>query len=121
MRLLNISNYTIKRNILFLCVFPVASFIVFFITGFILYTPPEIEPPFDSMMMTMRIERTHHKACNVIEDKKQAIEEEKAQSPIAVARLPLLNERPEKVSMAKEYNALLGYLFGIALLIWKLR
>ena len=111
MRALNISTYTMKRTILFLCVFPVASFIVFFITGFILYTPPNIEPPYDSI--TMRIERTSDKVFTVTEDKEQATEEERDQSSIAAVRLPLLNERPEKVRMAKKYKALLAQMSSI--------
>jgi soluble lytic murein transglycosylase-like protein len=111
MRLINISTYTMKRNILVLCVFPVASCIVLFITGFIFYTPPDIEPPYDSM--TMRIERTPDTVFTVTEDKKRATEEEQDQSSIAAVRLPHLNERPEKVRMAKEYKALLAQMSSI--------
>jgi hypothetical protein len=111
MRPFNISIYTMKKTILFLCVFPVASFIIFFITGFLLYTPPEIEPPYDSM--TMRIERTPDTIFTVTEDKKQAPEEQRDQSSIAAERLPFLNEMPKKVRMATEYKALLAQMSSL--------
>jgi soluble lytic murein transglycosylase-like protein len=113
MRRLNISTYTMKRSLLLFCVLPVASCIVFFITGFIFYTPSKIDPPYDTMKMSMRMKMTHHVALNVTEDKKQAIEEEKDQSSNAAVQLPHLNEKPEKVRMAKEYKALLTQMSSI--------
>lgn len=111
MRFINISTDTMKRNILLLCILPVASFIIFFITGFILYTPPEVEPLYDSI--TMRIEKTSDTVSSATEDKKQATENERVQSSNAAVRLTHLNERPEKVRMAKEYKALLAQMSSI--------
>jgi hypothetical protein len=59
------------------------------------------------MTMTMRMKITHHVALNVTKDKKQIIQKEEDQPSVADVRLPLLNERPEKVKMAKKYKALL--------------
>lgn len=112
MRLLYISSYTVKRDIRRLFCFLATAFLIFFVTGFIFYTPPEIDPPYDSM--TMRIERIPDDFLSFIEDTEQAVEEKGSkQLSSASERLPLLNERPEKVRMAKEYKDLLAQMSSI--------
>jgi hypothetical protein len=64
--------------------------------------------------MTMRIERVHEEVLPVTEDKERAAEEQKIeQFSSAAVRLPLLNERPEKVRMATKYNDLLAQMSSI--------
>jgi hypothetical protein len=112
MRSLNISTYTVQRKIRLFLVLLASSCIIFFITGFILYTPPEIEPPYASM--TMRIERIRGNVFILTEDKEQAAEEwESKQCSSAAVQLPLLNERPEKIRMATDYKALLSQMSSI--------
>ena len=107
MRPLNLSTHPVKRTILFLFFFPLASFIIFFVTGFIFFTPPEIGSPYASM--TMRIERIRGNVFALNEDKEQAVAERESERFSRTARrLPLLNERPEKIRMATEYKALLA-------------
>lgn len=107
MRPLNISTYHVKRTILFLFFFPLASFIIFFVTGFIFYTPPEIESPYASV--TMRIERIRGDVFALNEDKGQAVAERESERLSRTAtQLPLLNEKPEKIRMATKYKALLA-------------
>lgn len=112
MRPMDILFHPIKKAILFLFVFLPASLLVFFIIGFIYYTPPEFEPPYASM--TMRIERITGKVSTLTEDKKQTAEEQKSEKFLSAAvQLPLLNERPEKIRMATDYNALLAQMSSI--------
>jgi soluble lytic murein transglycosylase-like protein len=107
MRPLNISTYSVKRTILFLFVLCLASFVIFFVTGFIFYTPPKIESPYASV--TMRIERVRGDVLTLNENKGRAVaERESERFSRAAIRLPLLNERPEKIRMATEYKALLA-------------
>ena len=104
MRPLNIST---KRTILFLSFFPLASFIIFFVTGFIFYIPPEIESPYASV--TMQIERTRGNVFALNKDKEQTgAERESERFSRTARRLPLLNERPQKIRMATDYKALLA-------------
>lgn len=112
MRPMDILFHPIKKAIPFLFVFLPTSLLVFFIIGFIYYTPPEFEPPYASM--TMRIERITGKVSTLTEDKKQTAEEQKSEQFLSAAvQLPLLNERPEKIRMATDYNALLAQMSSI--------
>jgi hypothetical protein len=112
MRPLNISSCTVKRHILRLSCLLAISFLIFFITGFIFYTPPEIESPYASK--TMRIVKIPDKCFSFVEAKEQAVKEkESKQISRATEQLPLLNERPEKVRMAKEYKDLLAQMSSI--------
>ena len=112
MRPVRISSYIVKRDIVRLFCFLATSFLVFFITGFIFYTPPEIDSRYDSM--TMRIERIPDQSFSFVEDTEQAVKEKESEQFLsAAAQLPLLNERPEKVRMAKEYKDLLAQMISI--------
>ncbi len=109
---LHISSYTVKRDILHLLVFLAASCLIFFITGFILYTPPAIEPSYDSM--TMRMEMIPNAFSPFTEDTEQKVEEkESSQLSTATKQLPLLNERPAKVRMATKYKAVLAQMSSL--------
>jgi len=112
MRYLNRSIYTMKGIIRFLCISLVATFVIFFITGFILYIPPEIEPPYASM--TMRIARITGNLFTVTEDKEQTAEEQVNETSLnAAVQLPLLKERPKKIMMETEYKAVLTQMSSI--------
>lgn len=112
MRSWNISFDAIKKAILSLVVISVASFLVFFIIGFILYAPPEIEPLYDSIMMP--IERASDKSIPATADTGQAGEKkEHGQFSSVAERLPLLNERRGKVRVAKQYKGLLAQMGSI--------
>jgi hypothetical protein len=112
MRPMDILFHPIKQAILFLFVFLPTSLLVFFIIGFIYYTPPEIKPPYNSI--TIHIKRIPAKVCSHIEDKEKKNKEiESKQYVSATEPLPLLNERPEKIRMATEYSALLAQMSSI--------
>jgi hypothetical protein len=112
MRPVHLSSYIVKRDIVRLFCFLAISSLIFFITGFIFYTPPEIDSPYASM--TMRIERIPDKLFSFVEDTEQAVKEkESKQFSSAAEQLPLLNERPAKVRMAKEYKDLLFQMSSI--------
>lgn len=112
MRPWNISFHAIKKAILSLVVISVASFFIFFIIGFILYAPPEIEPLYDSIIMP--IERISDKSIPATADTGQAGEKkEHGQFSIVAERLPLLNERRGKVRVAKQYKGLLAQMGSI--------
>lgn len=112
MKYVNRSIYTMKGNIRLLCIFLVTSFIIFFITGFILYTPPEIDPPYASM--TMRITRITGNVFSVTEDKEQTAEVQESEPCVTAAvQLPCLNERPKKIRMATKYKAVLVQMSSI--------
>jgi hypothetical protein len=112
MRPLNISSYTVKRNILRLFCFLATSFLISFIIGFILYSPPTIEAPYASI--TMQIKRAPEDFLVITKDKERAAEEQESeQCSSAAVRLPFLNERPKKVRMATKYNDLLTQMSSI--------
>lgn len=112
MRYVNRSTYTMKGNIRLLCISLVASFIIFFITGFILYTPPEIKPPYASM--TMRIARITGNVFTVTEDKEHIAKEQESKPFVSAAvQLPRLNERPKKIRMETKYKAVLAQMSSI--------
>jgi hypothetical protein len=107
MRPVDILFHAIKQAILFLFVFLPTPLLVFFIIGFIYYTPPEIKPPYNSI--TIHIKRIPAKVCSHIEDKeKKDKERESKQYVSATEPLPFLNKRPGKVRVATQYKSLLA-------------
>ena len=112
MRTWNISYRAIKKAMASLVVISAASFLVFFIIGFIFYTPPESESVYDSI--TMPIERASDKSIPATADTGQAGEKkEHGQFSNVTERLPLLNERRGKVRVAKKYKGLLAQMGSI--------
>jgi hypothetical protein len=112
MRYANRPIYTMKGNIRLLYISLVASLVIFFITGFILYTPPAIEPPYASM--TMRIARITGHVFTVTADKEQTAEAQESESCVSAAvQLPRLKERPKKIRMATGYKAALAQMSSI--------
>ncbi|MCJ7663417.1 MAG: transglycosylase SLT domain-containing protein [Desulfobacterales bacterium] len=107
MRSLNISSHALGKAISFIFVFLAASILIFFIIGFIFYTPPKIKPPHDSM--TMPIERAPDGVSPVSEDRDREREaKEDEQLAVAAKLLPLLPHREGKVRVATRYEGLLA-------------
>lgn len=102
MRPADISIHAIKQAIPFLCVFLPTSLLVFFIIGFLYYTPPEMKPPYNSI--TIHIQRNAAKVYSHIEDK----ERESKQYVSVTESLPFLDKTPGKVKVATQYKRLLA-------------
>jgi hypothetical protein len=112
MRSLNIASHALGKAISFIFVFLVGSFLIFFIIGFIFYTPPKVKPPHDSM--TMPIESIPDGASPVSEDKdKEREAKENEQLSIAAKLLPLLPHGVGKVRVATRYDGLLAQMDSV--------
>ncbi|OGP81399.1 MAG: hypothetical protein A2Z08_02955 [Deltaproteobacteria bacterium RBG_16_54_11] len=110
MRSLNISSHALGKVISFIFVFLVGSFLIFFIIGFIFYTPPKVKPPHDSM--TMPIERIPDGVSPGSEDKERQAKEDE-QLAIAAKLLPLLPHGVGKVRVATRYEGLLAQMDSV--------
>ena len=100
------------KAILSLVLVLVASFLVFFIIGFIVYTPPKIKPSYDSI--TMPMERISDTSVPVPTATGQAGEKKEGEHLSSAAeRLPLLPERRGKVQVATKYKGLLTQMGSI--------
>jgi hypothetical protein len=89
-----------KKAILFFVVVLTASTLIFFITGFIFYAPPEAKPPYDAM--TMHIEMVPGEGHPLIKEK------ERGQSASSTSDLPRFHERAGTVRVATRYEGLLA-------------
>jgi hypothetical protein len=98
--LVTISSHAMKKAILFLLVVLTASTLIFFITGFIFYAPPETKPPYDAM--TMHIGRVFGEGHPVIGDKGRG------QFASSTSDLPRFRERVGTVRVATRYEGLLA-------------
>jgi len=112
MKAFTISMHAIKKAIPFSFICLIAFFFIFFITGFIFYTPPKIKPFYDSI--TIHIERTSEGAFSAVEHQEKTGEEkEREQLSNAAGRLPRLNKKPGKVRVATRYKGLLAQMDSI--------
>lgn len=107
----NVFVHTMKTILhFFVCV--IVVFIIFFIIGFMWYTPPEVEPFYDSI--TIHIEKASEGTFSAIENQDRVGKETAGdQSSSAAGRLPLLQERPGKVQVATRYKGLLNQMGSI--------
>jgi len=112
MRSLSISSHALGKALSFIFVLLAASFLIFFIIGFIFYTPPKTATPHDSM--TMPIERIPDEVSPAGEDKEKEREaKENTQLLIAAKLLPLLPHRVGKVRVATRYEGLLAQMDSV--------
>ncbi|MCJ7664021.1 MAG: lytic transglycosylase domain-containing protein [Desulfobacterales bacterium] len=112
MRSLNISSHALGKAIPVIFGILVASFLIFFLIGFMFYKPPRVTLPHDSM--TMPIERVPDEASPVSEDKNKEREaKEDEQLSIAAKLLPLLPHRVGKVRVATRYEGLLAQMDSV--------
>jgi len=105
MRSLSIPSHVMGKAIPFIFVLVIGSSLIFFIIGFIFYTPPKVKLPHDSM--TMPIERIPEGVSPVTEDKAREAKENE-QLSITAKLLPLLPHRVGKVRVATRYEGLLA-------------
>ena len=112
MRPKSISSHVMKKAILYFFVLLAVPSLIFFITGFIFYTPPKSKSLHDSM--TMRIERIPHDISSLIEGKEREREKkENEQLSSAAEQLPRLNERLGNVRVSTRYEGLLAQMGSI--------
>jgi hypothetical protein len=106
MRFLDILSHAMGRALSFIFVLLAASLFIFFIIGFIFYTPPKIEQRYDSM--TMPMERSAAEALPVNADKEKEREaKEDEQLALHAKLLPLLPYGVGKMRVATRYERLL--------------
>jgi hypothetical protein len=112
MRSLNISSHALGKAIPIIFGILVASFLIFFIIGFMFYTPPKVKLPHDSM--TMPIERVPDEVspAGAEKDKEREAKEDE-QLSIAAKLLPLLPHRVGKVKVATKYGELLAQMDSV--------
>jgi hypothetical protein len=112
MRSLNASSHALGKALSFILVFLAASFLIFFIIGFIFYKPPKVERPHDSMILPMeRIPETASPVASDKEKEKEAKEDEQLSK--AAKLLPLLPHGVGKVRVAKRYEGLLAQMDSV--------
>jgi hypothetical protein len=109
----SMSFQIVKRTVFFLFILFGSSFLVFFIIGFIYYTPPKIQPPYDSITMPVIVffDEFVHDFDNEKEKKTEDREDEHVSS--IAEKFPHLHERPGKVRVATEYAGLLSQMSSV--------
>jgi hypothetical protein len=102
-----------KRTVLFLFILFGTSFLVFFIIGFIYYTPPKLQPPYDSITMPI-IVFSDESVLDFDNNKEKKTEDRKDGHVSSITEnFPHVHERPGKVRVATEYAGLLSQMSSV--------
>jgi hypothetical protein len=110
-RTLKLSSHALMQGIpaLFSCL--IAFCFIFFLAGFVFYTPPPKKPLYDSM--TMRIERLPEEVSSLMAQKEQEGKQRENGHTISSKQLPRLKEKAGKVRVVTRYEGLLAQMGSI--------